>query len=846
MLRPFKKLVLKIIDWLVFKVLTKKQLNYLARLLNERQKELAKSLVKRGRKHKLERVNRVKYRLYELGFEQKALTELVSLYNTKNDFYLRLYAGIELALWHANKYDSKGAEEALKILDTLEVKNSEKNLIRKITIMKAECYQLLGELDKSKEILLAYLEKDAHIDIYLAIANAEKNVTRKLEYINAVMKTQSTLPVELHDHKNDALYDRLTVSSPAEKNNIREAKVTVIVPSFKAEHEIKTTLESLLHQTWQNLEIIVVDDCSPDQTYQVACEVAKTDERIKVLRTEHNSGAYVARNVGLKAATGDFITINDADDWSHIEKIEKQARFLLENPKKIGNISLQARMMDDLTFNRRGKFGMYVFPNMSSFMFRLQPVLDKVGFWDSVRFGGDSEYIRRIKKVFGQDAIVTLDTLLSFPRQSQGSLTTNSAFGYPGYFMGVRKEYFEAYNCFHNEADSLYMPFPLTKRPFPIPEPMWPVREEKDHNNRRHFDVIIASEFRLLGGTNMSNVEEIKAQKQFGLKTGLVQMYRYDLNQVKEINPNIRKMIDGEQVQFVCYGEQVTCDLLIVRHPPILKDQQKYIPNIEAEHVKVIINQTPKREYSRDGQILYDLKETEQRVIQYFKKKPTWHPIGPVIRDALIQYHQEEIVNINLSPEDWVNIIDIQEWKRDQKDDNREDDKIIIGRHSRSQYVKWPNSAEDLLRIYPADDQYKILVLGGADVPEQTLGQIPNNWEVYQFGELPPKDFLAKLDVFVYYTHPELVEAFGRVILEAMAVGVPVIISPSYKELFSDAAIYAEPEQVEDRIKELMSNPDVYRNQVEKALKYVEQAFGYTKHRLRLEPFLNDKSRDVQ
>src|SRR5690625_6660334 len=103
---------------------------------------------------------------------------------------------------------------------------------------------------------------------------------------------------------------------------------------------------------------------------------------------------------------------------------------------------------------------------------------------------------------------------------------------------------------------------------------MLPIRERKP-NGRRHFDVIIASEFRLLGGTNMSNIEEIKAQKKLGLKTGLIQMSRYDLNSVTEVNPNVRDLIDGDDVQMLVYGEKVSCDVLIVRHPPILQDRSE-------------------------------------------------------------------------------------------------------------------------------------------------------------------------------------------------------------------------------------------------------------------------------
>src|SRR5699024_12370312 len=62
-------------------------------------------------------------------------------------------------------------------------------------------------------------------------------------------------------------------------------------------------------------------------------------------------------------------------------------------------------------------------------------------------------------------------------------------------------------------------------------------------------------------------------------------------------NPHVRELIDGEHVQMLVYGEKITCDVLIIRHPPILKDRQQYVPDVDAGCIRVIANQTPKKEY---------------------------------------------------------------------------------------------------------------------------------------------------------------------------------------------------------------------------------------------------------
>ena len=110
--------------------------------------------------------------------------------------------------------------------------------------------------------------------------------------------------------------------------------ISVIIPLYNSEHLIKETLASVLSQTYQNIEVLVVDDCSTDSSYAIVEELAKKDNRIKLFKNEVNSGAAVSRNVGLKNSTGRYIAYVDADDLWKEDKLEKQIKFLKEN--KIG------------------------------------------------------------------------------------------------------------------------------------------------------------------------------------------------------------------------------------------------------------------------------------------------------------------------------------------------------------------------------------------------------------------------------------------------------------------------------------------------------------------------------
>jgi glycosyltransferase involved in cell wall biosynthesis len=110
--------------------------------------------------------------------------------------------------------------------------------------------------------------------------------------------------------------------------------VTVIIPCYNMEPYLAQTLDSVIGQTHQNLEILVVDDGSNDRTAEIAREYEKRDLRIKLL-TQANKGASAARNLGLGRAAGKYIAFTDGDDWWDSTKIEKQVKHL-ESDSSVG------------------------------------------------------------------------------------------------------------------------------------------------------------------------------------------------------------------------------------------------------------------------------------------------------------------------------------------------------------------------------------------------------------------------------------------------------------------------------------------------------------------------------
>ena len=99
-------------------------------------------------------------------------------------------------------------------------------------------------------------------------------------------------------------------------------KISVVVPVFNIENYIKRCLDSLINQTYSNLEIILVDDGSTDNSGKICDEYALRDERIKVYH-EKNGGAAKARNFAVDKVTGDYLFFVDGDDYIDYDTLEK-------------------------------------------------------------------------------------------------------------------------------------------------------------------------------------------------------------------------------------------------------------------------------------------------------------------------------------------------------------------------------------------------------------------------------------------------------------------------------------------------------------------------------------------
>jgi glycosyltransferase involved in cell wall biosynthesis len=104
---------------------------------------------------------------------------------------------------------------------------------------------------------------------------------------------------------------------------LKNIKVSVIVPVYNVEPYLRRCLDSLINQTLKDIEIICINDCSPDNSLAILKEYAAKDNRVKIINFRKNKGVGIARNTGIKAAKGKYMGFVDSDDYVDLDYYEK-------------------------------------------------------------------------------------------------------------------------------------------------------------------------------------------------------------------------------------------------------------------------------------------------------------------------------------------------------------------------------------------------------------------------------------------------------------------------------------------------------------------------------------------
>ncbi|MBV1900931.1 MAG: glycosyltransferase family 2 protein [Kordiimonadaceae bacterium] len=261
-----------------------------------------------------------------------------------------------------------------------------------------------------------------------------------------------------------------------------DKKITVIMTVFNTGQLVQAAIESVLAQTHQNFELMVIDDASTDDTLDIVTGIAATDARIKVFHSPQNHGTYWSKNWCLARATSDFVAFHDSDDVSAPSRLQTQLGALVSRKNTVST-TCRWRRVDEagklLTVN-----GMAARTAIISLMIRRAVVVGRIGFFDTVRIAADLDFVSRIQQVFGRRRHKSMRQTLYTGLLRDGSLTRSGDGGYNWQVEGteVSKQLNSGARADYHAAsarwladnrvspDLLYMEFPLEKRHFSAAE----------------------------------------------------------------------------------------------------------------------------------------------------------------------------------------------------------------------------------------------------------------------------------------------------------------------------------------------------------------------------------------
>jgi hypothetical protein len=346
------------------------------------------------------------------------------------------------------------------------------------------------------------------------------------------------------------------------------------------------------------------------------------------------------------------------------------------------------------------------------------------------------------------------------------------------------------------------------------------------------YDIVIASDFALPGGTASCIVDEIKAQARIGYRTGL--FYASFNGQVRPFHRGILRCIEDGLAELIVAPDPIRTKLLVIRHPRVLPWLIGHLPEIQADRIVLVVNQVPVNEET--GERYYDLAALCRLAEMRFGGRLEWMPQSAAVRSFI----QQDPGCPPLAEGNWVTFLDLEEWSKERP--GFPGSRPVVGRHSRNDYRKWPGDRETLLALYPADPAVDVRILGGAKPAEAILGEIPSNWTVIPFGGMPPKPFLDELDFYVFYHYPGCRESFSHGILEALANGAVTILSPEYANVYGEACLYREPMEVRSLIERYFGDWTLYKAQSERGVEFVRRNHSVETHQRRLEAAIGPPS----
>jgi hypothetical protein len=576
-------------------------------------------------------------------------------------------------------------------------------------------------------------------------------------------------------------------------------RITTIVTAWQPDRSLLTAVRSLVAQTWTNHEILVVDDGSPASYDAILKEVAALDPRIRIIRMVANGGTYVARNAGLDVATGDFVTFQDSDDWSHPTRLEKQVAPLLADDAIFSTTSVGMRVTPDLVLTRPGVEQTRSY-NLSSLMIRRTPALARVGYLDPVRKGADAEYVERARAVFGRPATRHLTgSPLALIRLSAESLS--SADYRTGWMHPARRSYLSAFQSWHDKVRA-GTASPSTPRAFAAP------RRLRGETGAKAYDVVLAGDWTTAGGAGATGTGQLRALTARGQRAALLHLdVLANLRQgPKNLDASVQEMINSGDLVQVEITDDVRARLVVCRSTKVLQHAPDLDSGVRAQRVVI-----------EAGAVSRSAASAARRL---FGRRPRWAPAGPEGRRLLA----EALDGDGLTALDLPGTVDPGQWRLDRRGPRA--DRPVVGRtcHGGGR-AEWRRLRDEL----PDSAKVDVRLLDSDGTAERAFGRFgaPRGWLVYGPAEVSLRSFLYQIDFYLHLPLPGTPADPSPEVLTALAAGCVVVLPRRYASTFGEAAVYCEPDEVPETIRTLHEDRGRLREQSARGPEFVRRHHGH-------------------
>ncbi|WP_045741411.1 glycosyltransferase family 2 protein [Actinoplanes rectilineatus] len=587
-------------------------------------------------------------------------------------------------------------------------------------------------------------------------------------------------------------FDRLTamVDIPVEPTGPR---VSVVVTAYRPGPGLLTAVRSVLAQSWRNLEVIVVDDASPPEHDEVLAEAESLDGRVRLLRLPANAGTYAARNAGVEAARGEFVTFQDSDDWSHPRRIELQLAPLLADQAVVASTSEGISVTDQLVMTRPGIRRLRV--NVSSLLFRREPVTFRIGWFDHVRKAADSEFAERIEKTFGPGSVARVARPLALIRLSEGSLSRAEIRAY--WMHPARTAYMSAYRCWHASGVPLRQERGGPDRAFVAPAHL------TGGAPARRYDVVVAADWRFLAGVQRAALAEVRALRRAGLSVAILHLesMRSVHRLRRSLSGTVQQMINTGRLDQVLETDEVEAAVLLVRQPEVLQFAPEDGCRVRPRRLLIVADRAPARQDGSDRR--YTVPAATDAAKRLFGAEPLWCPQDAGVRATL--------EGADLTEYDLPAVAELQDVARPLPDPAAPP----VAGTDLCDAGEWPLDVAAALtvprRCKDADVRLRL--------PETSVrpAGLPRSWLVYEASDLDPRTFVAQLDFYLHFPPEQTAELLSRPALEAAATGCVVLVPERLGPAFGPAAVACRPSDVPAVIRRFQSEPRRYADQSRRA-----------------------------